>query len=345
MLRRGAHPRSRRIAMVGAGAALALVAGCSSSGGGSGGTGQAANSGSGDGGTNLGTVRVITSSDNSLNFIGVEGNLNQWADSGLSVKLISGDSGTVSSALASGSADIGLQAGDTAGLAIVKGLKAKIIGAMILPWNQYLIASTKSGATKPEDLKGKKFGITSFGSGGDYATETMAKKLGWSKGDFSLVKIGGGPAGLSAALKSGTIDAFYWSSGTAYQIQEKGYGKIIGSAVDYVGPTAFEVFIASDDIIKNHPDQVKAFMQGYVNAVQQIKADPTKGEKIMINDWKLEEAASKSAVKDLLPQMDEDGTIPDENLKGLADSVSFLSQGSVTISDPSTIYQSWKDIG
>lgn len=315
--------------------AVSVSAGCSlSSSGGSG--------GSGSGGS--GTLTVMTSSKDSLNFIGVAGNLHQWAGSGVSVKLIDGSSDTVSPALASGTADIGLQAGDTAALAIAKGLKAKIIGGMVLPWNQYLIASTKSGATKPTDLKGKKFGITSFGSGGDYATETMAKKLGWSPGNYQLVKIGS-PAGLAAALKSGTIDAFYWSSGTAYQIQHDGYGKIIGSAVNYIGPTAFEVVLASDNVIKNHPGEVKAFMQGYVKAVREIKAEPAKGVTVMVKDWGNDQAAAKSAVRDLLPQMDMDGTIPQASLNGLADSVSFLSKGAVTLKNPSSVYESWKDLG
>jgi ABC-type nitrate/sulfonate/bicarbonate transport system substrate-binding protein len=300
-------------------------------------------SGGGSGSSDSGALTVMTSSKNSLNFIGIAGNLHQWDGTGVSTKIIDGSSDTVSSALASGTADIGLQAGNTAALAIAKGLKAKIVGGMVLPWNQYLIARTKSGATKPEDLKGKKFGITSFGSGGDYATETMAKKLGWSASDYHLVKIGD-PTALAAALKNGTIDAFYWSSGTAYQIQQQGYGKIIGSAVKYIGPTAFEVVLASDAVIKKHPEKVKALMQGYVKAVKAIKANPDEAVNVMVKDWGNEPAASKLAVHDLVPQMDMDGTIPASNLQGLADSVTYLSKGKVTLKDPSSVYQSWKDL-
>ena len=310
-------------------AIAAFTAGCSDSGS--------------SAGKDANAVRVITSGQQSLNFIGVEGDLNQWG-SDLSVKLIDGDSGTVTAALAGGTADIGLQAGGTAGLAIAKGLKAKIIGAMILPWNQYLSASIKSGASEPSQLKGKKFGITSFGSGGDYATEVMAKKLGWSKSDYKLVKINGGASALVAALKSGAIDAFYWSSDIAYQNEVNGIGKTIASAVDYVGPTAFEVFIANDDFIKNHPDKIKKFMNGYVNAIKQIKADPSKAEKIMTG-WGKSPGVAKQTVQSVLPQLDEDGLIPPENLKGLGEAVFFLSNDSARSSDPSSWYQPWNKIG
>lgn len=296
--------------------------------------------GSGGGDTNA--VRVITSARHSLNFIGVEGNLNQWG-SKLSVKLISGNSGTVTATLAGGTADIGLQAGNTAGLAIAKGLKAKIIGAMILPWNQYLIASTKSGATEPAQLKGKKFGITSFGSGGDYSTEMMASKLGWSKSDYKVVKISGGASGLMAALKSGTIDAFYWSSDIAYRSEADGYGKVIASAVDYVGPTAFEVFIAADDFIQKHSSKIKDFMNGYVNAIKQIKADPSKAVNIMTK-WGTNAEVAKRSVQSALPQLDEDGLIPKENLEGLGNAVSFLTHNSTKNQDPSSWYQPWNQI-
>jgi ABC-type nitrate/sulfonate/bicarbonate transport system substrate-binding protein len=98
-------------------------------------------------------------------------------------------------------------------------------------------------------------------------------------------------------------------------------------------------------VIKNRPAAVKAFMNGYVKAISQIKSDPTKAVNIMAKTWQKDPGASQQAVNDVLPQLDQDGLIPAANLQGLGDSVSFLSDGSVDMQDPASLYVPWNTIG
>ena len=169
-----------------------------------GGSGEASES---SGGTP--TVRLIVSEGDSLPFIGAEAGLalGVWDDKGLDVMIIDGTSSTVGPSIASGNAEIGLGTGVKAASDIIAGLDATLTAADVLPWDQYVIASPEAGASKPEDLKGKKFGISSFGSAGHFATLTVAKNLGWSESDYTIVTLGN-LEGLLGALRSGTIDAF-----------------------------------------------------------------------------------------------------------------------------------------
>ena len=341
---------SRRSVIQVAGAAFLTFAVSACAGPGNGGqtakntVASGAGAGSGGGG-DLGTLRIVTSSQ-SLNFIGITDDFGQWGGTGLGVDVIAGDSKTNAAAIASGSADVSLQAGNTGALAIAKGLDASIVGAVLLPWNQLLIVGDRVTASRPEDLRGGTFGITSFGSGGDYATQRMAGHLGWGKGDYKEVTIGGGPSGLAAALKQGKIDAFYWNAGVAYQLEADKVGKVLGKATDYVGPTVFQPIIVRNDVIKQHPERVVALVKGFQKAVEVMKSDPSKAVEILVTKWGQKQGPSQRAVEDLIPDLNADVTIPDENLIGLGDAVSFTTEGKVKLSADALkkMYAPWTDL-
>lgn len=66
---------------------------------------------------------------------------------------------------------------------------------------------TRSDIKKPDDLRGKKIGISTFGSTGHFATRYFLDKLGLKPGrDVAVLQVGGQSARL-AALKQGALDA------------------------------------------------------------------------------------------------------------------------------------------
>jgi NitT/TauT family transport system substrate-binding protein len=66
--------------------------------------------------------------------------------------------------------------------------------------------STKMGYTKPQDLKGKKIGVTAPGSSTSMLVNYFLAKNGMKPSDVSFIGVGAG-AGAVTALKSGQIDA------------------------------------------------------------------------------------------------------------------------------------------
>jgi NitT/TauT family transport system substrate-binding protein len=293
----------------------------------------------------LGTLRVVLSEGQSLPFIAAEaGNsLGVWEGTGLKVETFAATSSTVGPAMASGEAEISVQAGNKAAADIISGVKAKVAAGILQPWEQYIVAGKSSGATKPADLKGKSIGISGFGSAGHFATLKVAESLGWKDSDYKIVQMGSLKA-LLAGLQRGTIQAFVWSLEPALTAEHDGYGVVMGSVADMVGPNVFEAISVRDDVAKERPEAVKAFFEGYFKAVKILQDDPSKAVDIMVEDWKNDPDTAKRSVDAIVPLLSPDGKIPEENLKGLADAVRVTVKDAGDF-DTSSMYRYWQDIG
>jgi ABC-type nitrate/sulfonate/bicarbonate transport system substrate-binding protein len=293
-------------------------------------------------GNDLGTLRVVTVVPNSLLFIGVQAaeQLGTWEGTGLKVEVVNGTSPTAGQIMASGEAEIGLMDGNRAAANIAQGLDAKIMASAISPWVQYIIASNKSGAKKIEDLKGGTFGTSGEGSGGHYAAHKVAEKLGWSDDEWKATPLGNLES-LRAALQSGAIDAFAWSSTTAFNLDETGAGVVLDSAEDYVGPNVFEAFAVMNDVAAERPEALRTFFEGYYEAIKRIQEDPQLAVDVMVNDWDVNPAAAERAVEADVPKLSTDGEVSEEELEGVSDAVTFSTGGPAP--DPSTFYEYWQD--
>jgi ABC-type nitrate/sulfonate/bicarbonate transport system substrate-binding protein len=292
--------------------------------------------------SNLGTLKVVTSAPNSLPFIGVQaGNeLGVWDDTSLKVEVTDGSSASVSSAIASGEADVGVQAANKAASDIVKGLDATLVACILQPWDQVIVA--RDGITSVDQLRGKKFGISGFGSAGNYATLKVAEAQGWAESDYSIVQVGGAVGELAAALRGGSIDAFIWNPEAAYNVQAEGIGTVLESVEKYVGPSCFEGIYVSNEALESRPKAIQVFFDGYFKAVEMLQADPKRARDILVNDWGNNPAGTDPVYEDLLHALSTDGTLPKENLDGLADAVRFTVGDDVDV-DMSVVFQHWAD--
>jgi ABC-type nitrate/sulfonate/bicarbonate transport system substrate-binding protein len=294
----------------------------------------------GDG--DLGSLSVVTSVPKSLLFIGVQGaeQLGTWEGTGLEVEVISGTSPTAGQIMASGEAQIGLMDGNRAAANIVQGLEATIMGSNVSPWAQYIIASDESGATSIEDLKGGTFGVSGIGSAGHFATQKVAESLGWSDDEYTVTPLGNLDS-LRASLESGSIDAFAWSSTTAFALEEAGAGNVLGSASDHVGPNAFEVFVVMNDVIESQPDALCTFFQGYYDVVEELQDDPQLAVDVLVDEWDVNPVAAERAVEADIPNLSATGEISGEELEGLTKAVTFATGDDAP--DPAAIYEYWQD--
>lgn len=323
------------------GGALALLLVSTACGG-----GAADDGGSGEGsGQGLGTLRVVVSVPESLPFIGVQKgkDLGAWEGTGLDVELITSFSAEVGKIMAAGDADIAVQAANTAAANIAKGLEAKLTGGIVLPWGQYVIASTKTkpDATSVEDLVNSTWGISGFGSAGHFSTAKVVEAMGWSEDQYEITPLGG-IREIVAALQSGTIDAFTWSAQEAFQAEVAGYGKVLQPTGDLVGPIVFEAFNVRTEVIENRPEALRVFFEGYYETISSLQEQPDKVLSILVDEWGKNPEAAKRAVEAELGEFTTDGKIPQENLQGLAEATEFQNEG-LTVK-PDELYQYWGDL-
>jgi NitT/TauT family transport system substrate-binding protein len=128
----------------------------------------------------------------------------------------------------------------------------------------------------PEDLKGKRLGITRTGSS-TYTAAQQALKI-WHlepDKDVTLLPLSEVPA-ILAGLQAKQIDAGVVSPPTSIQAKDAGYKELIDLATD--GPDYPSVGISTTaSFIQSHPEVVSRFVRGYAMGLERFKSDKQTG--------------------------------------------------------------------
>lgn len=279
----------------------------------------------------LGTLKLVESQQYAISLWGadVAQELGMWPD-GLSVDISVGEKGV--EIMAAGQADLAITSPNRFIGAIKNGLEATIVGPTVEVTPLYLAVRANSPATKMSELsKGTKFGISSFGSTGHYATVKVAESLGWKESDYQLVKLGGLPE-IQAGIKSGAVDAFLWSSVPVYTMEAQGQAKVLGSVEQAMGANPGDVIVASNAAIKRNSAAVRAFCEGFYKANQRMIDNPDQATELL-KKWGVSESVIPIALKTQLPQTSTDASLTDEQIAGMADATRFTIESAKDVSD------------
>ncbi len=172
------------------------------------------------------------------------------------------------------------------------------------------------GIRNINDLKGKKIGITQFGSTFNYMIGRILEAKGMSLQDVEIVPLAKISA-IMAALQSKQVDAVILNEPNISKVVAAGYGKIIvpvSAVMDYQTSAIF----FSPDIMKDKAAAVK-FLKGYIKATryyhdavlnrQDGKIIPGKNYDEVIDIIAKYTKAPKADIKSGLPYMDRDGEL------------------------------------
>jgi ABC-type nitrate/sulfonate/bicarbonate transport system substrate-binding protein len=153
-------------------------------------------------------------------------------------------------------------------LAYLEGARGKIIGGVNnrLPYGFV----TRASITSPAQLKGKRIGISRFGSTDDFAVKLALAQFGLnSKFDVSITQVGGAATRLTA-LQAGNIDAAVLTLGLVQIAQKSGLNLLldfIEKDIEYQQVA----LIARDDILKTRADVVRRLMRSYLTGIRYYK--------------------------------------------------------------------------
>jgi NitT/TauT family transport system substrate-binding protein len=178
--------------------------------------------------------------------------------------------------------------------------------------------------TRLKILKGLTIGITRPNAPTDVFARFLMKQAGLDpQRDATLVQVGG-PAALSAAFRSGKIDAFMLSPPLPQTLARDGYGSIIvrntaGELPDLRGITYMTLY-TTKAFAKKEPAAVEAYTQGILEAMKWIKANPKDAIALMHEKWFRDtpEAALQLSFDSLLPAFSSTGVFSEESLKKVA---------------------------
>ena len=159
--------------------------------------------------------------------------------------------------------------------AYLQGAKIKIIAGTVnlLPYTFV----TAAGIRAAEQLKGKKIGISRFGSNTDYVVRLALTQFALAGGDVQIVQVGGSQARL-LAMKSGAIEATVLSPEEAIVAQKMGY-RILFDFIEKGIEFPHVNIVARDDYLEAQPQIVRAFLRAYLESLRYYKSHRDEGVK------------------------------------------------------------------
>jgi sulfonate transport system substrate-binding protein len=151
--------------------------------------------------------------------------------------------------------------------AYLRGARLKIIGGVtnILPY--VLISGGR--ITNAEQLRGKKIGISRFGSNTDFVVRLALGQLGLTPADVTILQVGGSQSRL-VALKAGTIDATVLSPEEALAAQKLGLNPLLDFVAKGVEFPHVNI-VAREEYLQTQAPLVRRFMTAYLEAIRFFK--------------------------------------------------------------------------
>jgi NitT/TauT family transport system substrate-binding protein len=229
-------------------------------------------------------------------------------------------SAMVTAAMLGGDADMSLTGGVGNVRAYVQGATdIAFVGGIKNVMTQSIVA--KREIKRPEDLKGKKIGVSRIGSNTHYFTIQALRRSGMEPNrDFSFIQTGGDPETL-AALVGGGIDAATMTAPTDSMAIAQGYQYVVYGP-DLRIPYSATVFVSLRSIMAKRPQAVGSFMRAMAEASKILHTDKefvfkVLGKQLRVSDRKVLEDSYNAEVKALEPRL----VLRTEGLQAILDEV------------------------
>ena len=194
-----------------------------------------------------------------------------FAKEGLQDDIILIPSGTqLAQVTVAGEIDIGSLNGSSAIAAALQGADLKIIGnsGNKMVFSLYVRPEIKT----VEAMKGKRIGITRFGSAPDISVRYALRKFNINPDkDLTLIQLGF-MATVAAGLQGGSIEGGVVSPPTQFAIDKAGFKELISiTDMDFAFPNPALVAVGS--IIRSKPDVINRFMRAYTRGIHRARTD------------------------------------------------------------------------
>jgi len=229
-------------------------------------------------------------------------------------------SGIVTAALLGGDADMTVTGGIGNVIAYVRGsTDVAFIGGVKNTMTQTLVAG--GNIKKPEDLKGKRIGVSRIGGNSHYFTIQALRRYNMEPNrDFSFLQTGGDPETL-AALISGGIEVANLTPPTDSQAIARGYHYVVYGP-DLKIPYAATAFVTKRSLLAKRGQVVGQYMRAMAETARIMHTDRefvyrVLGKYLRITDRSVLDSAYNAEIKVLEPRL----VIKNEALQAILDEV------------------------
>jgi ABC-type nitrate/sulfonate/bicarbonate transport system substrate-binding protein len=188
-----------------------------------------------------------------------------WKKHGVDIKLLTFESGsTLAQVARSGEIKIAINSGPTTIASRAQGADAIIIASAVNTLPYSLV--TVKGITNWDQLRGKKVGVSRFGSGTDTAIRLVCKKFGFDPAKDLIILQGGTQPTRLQALTAGALDATLLSPPLDFIAKKQGLAILVNVAQLGI-PYPQLVIESTDRLNRESPKLVKGFLKGFIEAI------------------------------------------------------------------------------
>ena len=239
---------------------------------------------------------------------------------GLEIEISSfGGDARVQQAMAADGIDIGLGSGP--GLAfIAKGAPVKGIAAMANPPLIFALVVRNDDSVKtPDDLRGRKVGVSTVGSVTSWIISEVGRQKGWGYEGIAQVPIGD-DANRIAALKTRAIDAAIVNLAVALNYVQRGEGRVLLRFGDLVQDFHIHVIFATDKAIAGRPQALRGFLAGWFETIAFMRASKRETVAIAKEVMGTDEPTTAAIYDELMPMFSDSGRFDPKALAVLSKS-------------------------
>ena len=228
-------------------------------------------------------------------------------------------------ALGADAIDIGLGSGPELAF-VAKGNTDLGICAYAGPVNLMLVVRPDAGITSVADLKGKRISVSTVGSLTDWVTREVSRRQGWGNDGILVTPLGTNEAQV-AALRAKETDGLAVDPAGAFELEEKGVGKIL-LRYSTVAPVFINhVTYATNSIIAAHPEQLREFLAAWFETVSWMRQNKGDAVKLVAPIMHASPEIAARDYDETMPTFSETGKFEPAALKVLARS--FVQMGAL----------------
>ena len=170
--------------------------------------------------------------------------------------------------------------------AALQGADIKLIGSQV---NKMIFSVHVRPEIKSiEELKGKKIGVTRFGSSTDISARYALRKHNLQpEKDVAILQMGA-MTSIAAGLKGGSIEGGVVSPPTSFALEKLGFKELI-SVTDLEIPFPSPSLAAQGGVIRSKPGVIDRFMRAYARGIHRARTDKELALKSMAKYTKIED--------------------------------------------------------
>ncbi len=178
-----------------------------------------------------------------------------------------------------GNAPIGGAIGDTPIIVRGNGVPVKAVGLMGGGALTVVVGRKDRGIEKIEDLRGKKISVLAFQDTTYYALLGALASKGITKNDVNAQAVG--PAAVASLVVAGTVDACACTPDWEINVKD-GVPDVVSLPTRDHFQSMSQAILASDKMIAERPDMVRAIVKATLRGMQFVMDDPAKAALIYV---------------------------------------------------------------